>query len=102
MSGMPDTAMPLDMRVNLNVRQLLREKGVTQAEIGHHLRLSQTQVWERCNGRISWTLRELDEVAAALDVDVDDLFLEASAIEPSLNGSRARRRGPANVVGEER
>ena len=60
-------------KTRLRIKELLQEKGMTQAELAEKLginRLSLNQAIHRNN----WTLGKLEEIAAALECRVVDLF----------------------------
>lgn len=64
----------------LRIKELLQEKGMTQAELAERLginRLSLNQAIHRNN----WTLGKLEEIAAALECRVVDLFDNSYTIE---------------------
>lgn len=48
--------------------------GVTQAQLGAHLGLSQMAVSRRCSGRVEWSAAEVLAIADVLHVDVADLL----------------------------
>ncbi|MDO8107132.1 helix-turn-helix transcriptional regulator [Isoptericola sp. b441] len=71
---MPDIAS----NVTATVRQVLRERHLSQEQLGEVLGLSQQAVSDRLRGRTRFSLRDLDALARHLGVPVAEL-LEAPA-----------------------
>jgi transcriptional regulator with XRE-family HTH domain len=76
--------VPAEERVNRNVRQLMRARGVTRAAMAHALGLSSPElVDQRLRGRTHWRLGQLEAAAKLLGVTVDLLYAEQLKIEVS-------------------
>lgn len=52
----------------------IRRSPLTQTEIGHRLGLSKQAMSDRMVGRTRWSLADVVEIAAILEVSVDDLI----------------------------
>ncbi|MBL4789767.1 MAG: helix-turn-helix transcriptional regulator [Kordiimonadaceae bacterium] len=76
---------PVDLAVGQRVRQLRRERRITQADLAESIGLTfqQVQKYERASNRISAS--KLVEIAGVLDVPVADLFTSVDDnIDPDM------------------
>lgn len=56
------------------VRSVVAGKGVTGSQLARHLNRAQSYASYRLNGKKSWTMDEVDQIAEYLGVEVDDIF----------------------------
>lgn len=67
-------------KTRLRIKELLREKNITQAELAERLGINRMSLNQSIH-RNNWTLGKLEEIAAALDCRVIDLFDNSYEIE---------------------
>lgn len=60
-------------RVGLNLQQARRERGLSQEELAHRANVHQTYLSGIERGRRNPTVTVLHKIAAALDLDIEDL-----------------------------
>jgi transcriptional regulator with XRE-family HTH domain len=72
------TKKDLVQRLGRHIGELRRQRGLTQAQFGEKLGIAQKNVHRLESGTQNLTLRTIEKVAAALDVDVDDLWRAAT------------------------
>lgn len=60
----------LDQALGNRVRTLRKFRGVTQAALAKHIRLSRTQITNLEAGRSTWSFWRIAQVAAALDTEL--------------------------------
>ncbi len=60
----------LDREMGQRVRSLRMYRGVTQATLAKHIRLSRTQVTNLEAGRSAWSLWHMAQIAAALNIEL--------------------------------
>lgn len=65
---------PFAAAIAAAVRGVVAGKGVSGSELARHLNRAQSYASVRLNGRKSWTMEEVDQIAAYLDIEVDDIF----------------------------
>lgn len=65
---------PTRQHVSAEVRAWAARRGMTQARISTIVGLSQGQVSQRFNGRLPWSLDELDVLADAFGIETIDFF----------------------------
>jgi transcriptional regulator with XRE-family HTH domain len=65
--------MDVRLRVGLNVQALRRHRGLSQEELAHQAELHQTYLSGVERGRRNPSLLVLARIAAALQVDLEDL-----------------------------
>lgn len=73
---MPTLQTKVALAVAARIRGLLAEKGITQAQVATHLRLSQTAVSRRLRGETPFDINELASMADLIGVQPSS-FLEA-------------------------
>jgi transcriptional regulator with XRE-family HTH domain len=61
-------------RVVAKVASELDKRGMSGAELGRQMAVSQAWVSRRMTGEVSFTLAEIDQVAGILQVPVDELL----------------------------
>jgi transcriptional regulator with XRE-family HTH domain len=61
------------------VQVALDVKGVSGSELARRLGVSQTYVWRRMTGEVSFSIDDLDRVAQALGISVEQLLPERVA-----------------------
>lgn len=61
--------------IKARIKELLKEKGVTQKDLAERLNVKQETVSRQISGNP--TLNTLKDIASALDVEVKDLFTES-------------------------
>lgn len=66
-------------RVGRNVRAELARQGMSQAELGQAVGLTQGQISKRLRGEVAFDVNELAAVAGALHVRVEQLYTEPVA-----------------------
>jgi transcriptional regulator with XRE-family HTH domain len=66
--------MDVRRRVGLNLQRLRRDKGLSQEELAHRARVHQTYLSGVEGGKRNPSINVLGRVAAALDVDIEELF----------------------------
>ncbi|MDT0347738.1 helix-turn-helix domain-containing protein [Streptomyces litchfieldiae] len=79
-----------DLRVT--VAALMYATGETQADLGRGIGLGQTQVSRRQAGATSWSLADLDRLAAHYGIPVPDLL---AGVDNAVRKLPARRRTAA-------
>lgn len=62
------------MRVGLNVVELRRDRDLTQEEVAHRAEIHQTYLSDVERGKRNPSILVLSRIAAALSVDVGELF----------------------------
>lgn len=73
------------------IRQLRKEKGLTQAELGEKMQISQGYIGEIERGLVNVSMETLDKIVKALgitlyelfdfrDIDIDEQYLEKESI----------------------
>jgi transcriptional regulator with XRE-family HTH domain len=65
--------MDVRVRVGLNLQNLRRDKGLSQEELSHRAQVHQTYLSGVERGKRNPSVMVLARIAAALDVDVEDL-----------------------------
>ena len=65
--------MDVRARVGLNLQQARRERGLSQEELAHRADVHQTYLSGVERGRRNPTVTVLHKIAAALDLDIEDL-----------------------------
>lgn len=58
----------------MRLREILKEKGVSGAELARRLNVSPAYVNFACSGKVNLSVKKCEEVAAALDIPVAALF----------------------------
>jgi transcriptional regulator with XRE-family HTH domain len=66
--------MDVRLRVGLNVQALRRQRGLSQEELAHQAEVHQTYLSGVERGRRNPSLLVLARIAAALQVDLEDLM----------------------------
>jgi transcriptional regulator with XRE-family HTH domain len=66
--------MTLNERVSRTVRILMAAAGMSQQELAEGIGLSQPAVSRRLRNATTWDLRDLDELAALLGIDVEEIL----------------------------
>lgn len=73
----------LDATVTANVRRLMHQKGIrTQRAIAVAADLDEAQLCKRFAGREPWSLRDLERLSRALDVEPAELLRPPPALTP--------------------
>ena len=75
-----------------NIRAEAARLGMSQVALGRTLGMTQNQITTRWKGQRPWQLEELDSVADALDLTVQDLVTEPEKRRTPTGGSH--RAGP--------
>lgn len=70
----PDAARPFAAAISAAVRGVVASRGVSGSQLGRDLNRAQSYVSVRLNGHKSWTVEEVDQIAALLDIDVHDIY----------------------------
>ncbi len=87
-------------RLARNVRLLLAKEGWNQVDRSRRAGLSQGMISQLLAGEKGVRLSTLDKVAAALNVDVSDLFSPTPAVSgPSISGLQAAMRSALSGAG---
>jgi len=60
--------------IKLRVKEILREKGITQKELAFQLRMTEVGLSKSINENGNPDFKRLNEIAAALNVPVTELF----------------------------
>lgn len=68
--------------IKARIKELLKEKNLTQKDLADKLNVKQATISRQINGNPS--LKTLKDIAGALDVEVKDLFAERSLEENDL------------------
>jgi len=58
------------------LKGVLREKGLTQADLSIHTGLSTTSIYKKLNGLREFKLSEIIQISEWLNIDIKDLFPE--------------------------
>ncbi|MDO5535225.1 MAG: helix-turn-helix transcriptional regulator [Propionibacteriaceae bacterium] len=66
------------VRVGANVRAEMARKGMTQTQLAGQIGITQAQISKRLSGQIAFDVNELVAVAAALDVTLPYLTMDAT------------------------
>lgn len=61
------------------VERRLDQKQVSGSELARRLGVSQTYVWRRLAGEVSFSVADLERIADALEMPIDDLLLARAA-----------------------
>ena len=62
------------MNIGENIKNIRKEKGLTQAELGEKLSVSQQMIGQYENGKNSPQMDTLKKIATALEVNIVDLI----------------------------
>lgn len=65
---------PFATAIAAAVRSVVAGKGISGSQLARHLNRAQSYASYRLNGRKSWTMEEVDQIAEILDIEVDDIF----------------------------
>ncbi len=70
--------MQINQRVSAEVRAAMGRQRRTQSQLAQHLGVSQVTVSRRLSGEVSFTVDELERVAAFLSVPLAELLTDAA------------------------
>lgn len=65
---------PFATAIAAAVRSVVAGKGMSGSELAKHLNRAQSYASYRLNGKKSWTLEEVDQIAEVLSIEIDDIF----------------------------
>jgi len=79
---MRDNGRAVRLRVGLNVRNLRISRGLSQERLAERAKRPHKYIGQVERGEINVTVNKLAAIAAALSVDISELFAGAAEIEP--------------------
>ncbi len=77
--------MDVRKRVGLNVQRLRRDKGLSQEELAHRAEIHQTYLSGVEGGKRNPSVMVLARIAAALRVDIEELFRADARSLPTVS-----------------
>lgn len=65
---------PFAAAIAAAVRSVVAGKGISGSQLARHLNRAQSYASYRLNGKKSWTMEEVDQIADYLSIEVEDIF----------------------------